>query len=105
MNLVFKAEALPPVPDVQVLYDRIAAAIEAQRQPWRLQAACAGVPVDRFFPERKDAGGDSAAKQYCASCPVTAECLDAAVAEGDWLKGVWGGTSHRGRRSLRETAA
>jgi Transcription factor WhiB len=67
---------------------------------WLDRAACRnrtdGVNIDTFFPER---GGDfSAPKAICATCPVTAECMEWGLRE---KYGVFGGTSERQRRKIR----
>jgi hypothetical protein len=41
-----------------------------------------------------------AAKAVCATCPVSAECLQWALATGQ-DSGVWGGTSEEERRAMR----
>ena len=65
---------------------------------WREQAACRGLDPDLFFPGRGELA--EPAKQVCAVCPVSAECLDAA---NDGLEkfGIWSGLSERQRRDLR----
>lgn len=69
---------------------------------WRDAAACRGMDTDVFFPLR---GEDvRAAKAVCADCPVSAECLDEALAEREVI-GVWGGTSERERRRIRRIRA
>ncbi|MDV7390081.1 WhiB family transcriptional regulator, partial [Arthrospira platensis SPKY1] len=60
------------------------------------------MPVDVFFPLR---GEDvRAAKAVYADCPVSAECLDDALANHEMV-GIWGGTSERERRRMRRTRA
>jgi WhiB family redox-sensing transcriptional regulator len=49
-------------------------------------------------PERRMR--ESRAKAVCASCPVRAECLDAAIANGERY-GVWGGLTDTERESLQ----
>jgi hypothetical protein len=68
------------------------------RRDWRLDAACAAVDPELFFPERGDPA--PAAKQICADCPVKADCLSFALAIGE-PQGIWGGLSPRQRRPLR----
>ncbi len=65
------------------------------RPAWYSEAACAGMGVDMFFPERGEP--TTAAKAVCAGCPVAVPCRD--VAQQDRLHGIWGGTSARGRRT------
>lgn len=65
---------------------------------WLELRACIGVPTEVFFPPK----GEQAvtAKAYCASCPVTAECLSHALLNRE--AGVWGGKSERQRRGIRK---
>ena len=68
--------------------------------PWREAALCAQTDPEVFFPPVGSTGGK--ARRICRQCPVTAECLEVALArpaEGD--VGIWGGTSARERRALR----
>lgn len=68
---------------------------------WRRRAACRLVPADErwiFWPPRGDMQALAAAKKVCASCPVTEQCLAAALETGD--PGVWGGTSEVERDRL-----
>ena len=67
---------------------------------WRVRAACSGMDPDLFFPERGDVIGVARAKAVCASCPVTAECLQYAL-EAKEKQGVWGGLSGQERRAIR----
>jgi WhiB family redox-sensing transcriptional regulator len=64
------------------------------------QAACAGAPVDLFFPDptRPDARDMEQARAICAGCPVREACLAAGIAEDH---GIWGGLTPRERRVLR----
>jgi len=61
-------------------------------------AACRGVDVNLFFPDRGE--NIATAKAVCMSCPVRAECLEFALVEVIKV-GLWGGTSERERRRLR----
>jgi len=74
-----------------------------QREEWMESAACRGMAANIFFPARQ--GGDHAtldaqaqataiAKAICAGCPVKAECLEYATANGESM-GIWGGVSAR----------
>jgi WhiB family redox-sensing transcriptional regulator len=68
---------------------------------WRVNAACKGA-TDVFFPER---GGDHRrAQMVCASCPVSAECLEFALNTGQ-KEGVWAGLGVRQLRRLRRERA
>jgi len=69
---------------------------------WTQQAACAGVPLNVFFPP--PGGSTWPAKAICAQCPVKAECLEEAmrtdISGTRW--GVFGGMTP-GERSLLHT--
>lgn len=63
---------------------------------WQQDALCAQTDPEVFFPDK---GGNAAvAKQVCASCPVSQQCLDYAIAN-DEPHGIWGGLSDRQRRA------
>jgi WhiB family redox-sensing transcriptional regulator len=70
----------------------------ADQRHWRLEAACAEVDPELFFPERGDPA--LAAKRICAGCPVQVECLSFALAVTE-PRGVWGGLAAGERRALR----
>jgi WhiB family redox-sensing transcriptional regulator len=74
-----------------------------QRPAWQRKAACAGLGVERFFPEVDD--DPEPALAVCAGCRVKRECLNYAVHEPRAPVGVWGGTSERDRRRLRRESA
>lgn len=82
------------LPDVRVLF--------APREPWRAQAACAGADPAIFFPAR--GASTEPARAICARCPVAEPCLDHALAYSE-RHGIWGGTTGRDRRRLREADA
>lgn len=65
---------------------------------WAQRSACLGADPDLFFVEKGQTFAEG--RKVCATCPVVAECLDAAVQrrEGD---GLWGGASERERRRLK----
>lgn len=67
---------------------------------WMAEGSCRGVAGadGLFFPERGESTRD--AKAVCADCPVKAECLEYALANSEKF-GIWGGTSERERRRLR----
>lgn len=67
---------------------------------WRALAACRGVDLTLFFPDRGDHCTIVAAKTCCAGCQVQQECLTFALASGERF-GIWGGTSERQRRRIR----
>lgn len=65
---------------------------------WRDRAACLGHDDDTFFPDRGDTTGTDEALRVCATCPVTTQCLDAALTEegnlaGAYRHGIRGGTT------------
>jgi WhiB family redox-sensing transcriptional regulator len=64
------------------------------------RAACAGAPVDLFFPDpaRPDTQHSGQAMAICAGCPVREACLAAGMAEEH---GIWDGLEPRERRVLR----
>lgn len=59
-------------------------------------ANCGGADVNQFFPREREQGiperARKAARQYCAGCPVTEACNQAAL-DGDEI-GLWGGAWH-----------
>jgi hypothetical protein len=69
---------------------------------WIGNAACAAADPEAFFPASPES--DAKAKQYCAGCPVRAECRDYALAAGVEY-GVWGGLNEDERKAIREAAA
>lgn len=65
---------------------------------WREASACRN-RTELMFPEDNDALGVARAKAVCADCPVKAQCLEFALANGErW--GVWGGKVWLERRVL-----
>jgi WhiB family transcriptional regulator, redox-sensing transcriptional regulator len=64
---------------------------------WYDKAACKGLDVEIFFAETP--GQSAEALRVCASCPVRAECHDAAMTEREY-HGVWGGTPENARRRV-----
>jgi WhiB family redox-sensing transcriptional regulator len=66
-------------------------------------AACAGEPVDGFFPEK--GGSNRLALQICGRCPVRAECLDEALADPSLDHGIRGGMSANARKARRRNMA
>ena len=59
-------------------------------------AACATVDPDLFFPEDGDAFGERRAKAICATCPVRAACLAAAIERAEPV-GIFGGLTEQER--------
>lgn len=76
---------------------------------WRERAACRGADLGDFYPvgdvwTAEQADRAAAALAYCARCPVVAECLTAALDEGDrWA--VRGATLPEDRRRTLSGAA
>jgi DNA-binding transcriptional MerR regulator len=71
---------------------------------WRLDAACADVDPELFFPETGQVPQAAAAKQVCAGCAVRGPCLEAALhgPQGrDDHTGIFAGTTARQRVALR----
>lgn len=65
---------------------------------WREQAACRAIPnPNTFFPH---SGESVYAKSICHACPVETTCLNWALTQGPYLKGIFGGTSENGRRQI-----
>ncbi|MBI4101307.1 WhiB family transcriptional regulator [Candidatus Microgenomates bacterium] len=68
-------------------------------ESWKLEGACKDRPAAEFFPANGE--GVAKAKTLCKVCAVRTECLEYALAHGI-EHGVWGGTSARERRRLRQ---
>jgi WhiB family redox-sensing transcriptional regulator len=67
---------------------------------WMAHARCRDVPPEVFFPS--DGAGVEVAQRYCAECPVASQCLEYAL-ENHIEHGVWGGTSERKRRRIKQS--
>ncbi len=75
---------------------------------WRLDAACAEVDPELFFPETGQVPQAAAAKQVCAGCTVRGPCLQAALhgpQARDDHTGIFAGTTARQRVALRGRAS
>jgi Transcription factor WhiB/Phage integrase family len=71
-----------------------------RRPAWMADAACKDQPTELFFPTRGET--TEAARAICATCPVSADCLEyAVIANQRDDVGIWGGTSARQRRKIR----
>jgi WhiB family redox-sensing transcriptional regulator len=68
------------------------------RPGWMELAACAGAPIETFFPPR--GASVAPARAICAGCPVQTECREYAHS-GEHLQGIWGGESERQRKRAR----
>ena len=64
---------------------------------WMATGNCRNYPPAVFFPS--DGVGVDRARKICADCPVSATCLEYALAERI-EHGVWGGCSERERRRI-----
>ena len=65
---------------------------------WHREALCVGAPSDVFFPPRPHQRMWDQARQICAQCPVSAECLEDALAnEPEYRAGMYGGKTPRER--------
>lgn len=81
---------------------------------WRDRAACAGLPIETFYPRtsggrrRKDGTNSYAAeaKKVCADCPVRADCLTYVLdVEASAPRfGVWGGLTAAERHRLTKAS-
>lgn len=73
---------------------------------WLRSAACIGEDPELFFPVGTSGPAlreTAEAKRVCRRCPVTADCLEYALAGGQ-MSGVWGGTDEAERADLLRTA-
>lgn len=72
---------------------------------WQLRGNCRQYDPELFFtPEGEREGPqqtkrERVAKAICNDCPVSGNCLDAALAGNE--AGIWGGTSWKNRLSLK----
>jgi hypothetical protein len=75
---------------------------------WRLDAACADMDPELFFPDPGQAPQAAVAKQVCAGCAVRGLCLEAALhgpQARDDHSGIFAGTTARERVRLRGRAS
>ena len=70
------------------------------RPEWMQHAACRGLDVQIFFPERGER--IESALLVCKTCPVQQDCLEMALTNPE-PEGIWGGESARGRRRIRRS--
>lgn len=85
-------------------------AMPASVDEWKQYARCRGVTHMMFPAGHKDITYISPAREICAACPVTEQCLDYALSfpAGD-MHGVWAGMTPRQlaaeqrRRKIRPT--
>lgn len=72
------------------------------RPDWRDDAACRHADPELFFPDsdiRSARAQLKTAKLICRRCPVSATCLNWALASGQEA-GIWGGLTEDERRRL-----
>lgn len=76
--------------------------IHPGRPRWWRDAACRDQPIRLFFP----APGRTTqpAKAICAACPVIAHCDQWAMAQPEWLDGVFAGQARADRDRRRRSA-
>lgn len=68
-------------------------------EDWTSRAFCRGMPSSFFYPDNKNE--EEAAREVCCDCRVRIECLNWAVSTNE-TEGVWGGTTEKVRRRLRQ---
>ena len=74
----------------------------SDRADWRTSAACRDADPELFFPGddiRAARAQVKTAKLICRGCPVSATCLNWALASGQEA-GIWGGLTEDERRRL-----
>jgi hypothetical protein len=71
--------------------------VQSWLEPWMANAACAYVDPELWFPEK--GGNNTAAREICASCPVSQPCREYALLNRERF-GIWGNTSERERRKI-----
>jgi len=72
-----------------------------RRPQWHSRAACRGAGTTAFVLGRgANAAVMARAPAICATCPVTVQCLDYALADPD-TTGIWSGTTAQERRAMR----
>ena len=78
------------------------ARLACDRSDWRGHAACRDADPEQFFPDgdtRSARAHVKTAKLICRGCPVSATCLNWALASGQEA-GIWGGLTEDERRRL-----
>jgi hypothetical protein len=78
---------------------RAAIRSDAADPGWRAQGLCLRHDPEVFFPGTLDDPGPALA--ICDGCPVLGACLATALDVGE-CDGVWGGTTPRERRTMRQ---
>lgn len=67
----------------------------------KVDAICAQVDGDLWYPDRGDRAGANTAKQLCHTCPIQRRCAEVAIATGE-PHGIWGGLTARERRLIAQ---
>lgn len=71
---------------------------------WMHEGACVGADPAMFFPRPGVVPVE--ARELCRGCPVQATCLEYALSfPSNHDHGVWGGTTERERRRMRQRRA
>lgn len=71
---------------------------------WRTEAACRTRPDLNWYPGQGERFAEQ--RKVCKTCPVRTNCLnDALTVSGHGDFGIWGGTSERERRIIRQKRA
>ena len=90
----------------------LAPAVDPRDAVWQDMASCAQVAGDFWYPEPGEgtAALTSMAKRICAGCPVSAQCLDFALAHmrnthDAGAFGIWAGTTLAERKLMLKEAA
>jgi WhiB family redox-sensing transcriptional regulator len=70
---------------------------------WFVKAACRHEDSQLFFPSRGGHNNSGArARQICATCSVTSECLEYALSfSAHYDFGIYAGTNAKARRAMR----
>lgn len=75
------------------------------KETWRQQGICSHADPDIWFPGTGQSAKAKLAIELCLQCPVRIECLEAALTAEDEERGIWGGTTMKERKEMRETLA
>jgi WhiB family redox-sensing transcriptional regulator len=77
----------------------------AEPEAWTDSALCAQIDPEIFFPNKGDVVKAATARRICGDCPVSTQCLTAAMEE-DQRWGIWGGyTAHERYKMKRREQA
>lgn len=67
---------------------------------WEQKAHCKGLDTELFYPHSGKYKSFVFIRDLCDKCPVSAECLDAALSVQE-EEGFWAGTSYSTRKVIR----